>query len=416
MRVCDHLGNDFKSTKEMCKFYNIGEDTYYRKRKDGIPLSNILNPIKEEWYEDHLGNRFNLVGDMCKFHHTTLQAYYYRRRNGFSLKEALEGRVFDHLGNSFTSLNDIAKYHNVDFAELKSLVGGERSIKDSLVMLINERNRKSESMRLFTDNFFNNLKVPDSFLNPKFIMEKSGDFRYYYLAKYISKVNGFELAKITQKEEAIVSLLEYVLSHQDNSYKGEEQNIRKSLEFFKLVQPDVLDIFYLVLIKGEKVDKSDSSIPRNATTVASDISYFIDMVRRIVYSYMIIDSNAYKGLPESILSYVSRLFTTKVDICNYSSTLNSLDALNYLSLSGCLFLSNYKKKDRKDDSLFYNLKSPKPYNEVVMMSRELTRRGVSMVCDIGNSPVYPARYRMKWCKYVADMYGIRLNPMREKRR
>ena len=39
-----------------------------------------------------------------------------------------------------------------------------------------------------------------------------------------------------------------------------------------------------------------------------------------------------------------------------------------------------------------------------------------MVCDIGNSPVYHARYRMKWSQYVADMYGVRLNPMREKRR
>lgn len=416
MRVCDHLGNEFKSTKEMCKFYNIRVDTYYQKRKDGIPLSNILSPISGQCYVDHLGNRFNSLGEMCKYHNTTTQRYYYRQKSGFSLKESLEGKVLDHLGNSFTSLNDMAKYHNFDFTELKSVVGRTKSAKDALVMLIKERNRKTEEQRIFTDSFFSNLKVPDSFMSPKFIMEKSNDFRYYYLAKYLAKVNGFELARIPQKQEAITSLLEIILSHQDDSYKGEELNIRKSLEFFKLVQPGVLDIFYLVLIKGEKVSKSNSSILRNATTVASDISYFIDMVRRIVYSYMIVDSNASKGIPESILSYVSKLFVNKVDICNYSKTLDSLDSLNYLSLSGCLFLTNYKKKERKEDSPFYNLKTTKPYNEIVMMSKELTRRGVSMVCDIGNSPVYHARYRMKWSQYVADMYGIRLNPMREKRR
>ena len=416
MRVCDYLGNEFKSTKEMCKFYNVRLDTYYQKRKNGIPLSNILSPISGQCYVDHLGNRFNSLGEMCKYHNTTTQRYYYRQKSGFSLKESLEGKVYDHLGNSFTSLNDMAKYHNVDFADIKSLVGRGKSAIDSLVMLINERNRKSENMRLFTDNFFNNLKVPDSFMNPKFIMEKSSDFRYYYLAKYLSKVNGFELARFPQKEEAIVYLLEIVLSHQDDIYKGEEQNIRKSLEFFKLVHPEVLDIFYMVLIEGEKVKKSSSDLLKNATTVASDISYFIDMVRRVVYSYMVVDSNAHKGIPDSILSYVSKLFINKVDICNYSKTLNSLESLNYLSLSGCLFLTNYKKKDRKDDSPFYNLKTTKPYNEIVTMSKELTRRGVSMVCDIGNSPVYHARYRMKWSQYVADMYGIRLNPMREKRR
>lgn len=201
MRVCDHLGNEFKSTKEMCKFYNIRVDTYYQKRKDGIPLSNILSPISGQCYVDHLGNRFNSLGEMCKYYNTTTQRYYYRRKSGFSLKESLEGKVYDHLGNSFTSLNDMAKYHNVDFADIKSLVGRGKSAIDSLVMLINESNRKSENMRLFTYNFFNNLKVPDSFMNPKFIMEKSSDFRYYYLAKYLSKVNGFELARFPQKKK-----------------------------------------------------------------------------------------------------------------------------------------------------------------------------------------------------------------------
>lgn len=143
----DHLGNEFSSIEEMCKYWNINRQTYDRRIRAGYSLSEaltipVIKKVKHKYYKkkhdkfkginigtgkivkDHLGNTFNTVGEMCKAHGVSTYTFYHRREAGKSLSEQLTpGRLilgykgvtsYDHLGNKFRSISAMCREYNIE--------------------------------------------------------------------------------------------------------------------------------------------------------------------------------------------------------------------------------------------------------------------------------------------------------------
>lgn len=118
--ICyDHLGNEFASKSEMCKYYKISQSLYIRRlcylgwsQKDAL-----TKPIHPKVY-DHLGNEFSSLSEMLDYYNIPRRSYYNCIEKGLSLEEILENRflkVFeDHLGNKFVSKSAMLNHYGAN--------------------------------------------------------------------------------------------------------------------------------------------------------------------------------------------------------------------------------------------------------------------------------------------------------------
>ena len=133
MPVYDHLGNEFKNTTEMCKCYNVALSAFKMRIAEGWSLEKALtNPDnacenkkdnhrgnKGKECTDHLGNKYKSLKDMAKAYGKTPQLIYNRLTLGWGIEKALmtpadrgitSGKgCMDHLGNKYKSLAEMAK-------------------------------------------------------------------------------------------------------------------------------------------------------------------------------------------------------------------------------------------------------------------------------------------------------------------
>ena len=93
----DHLGNVYPSIDIMCSKYKICRHVYTERIKAGWSIERALTePVKtqqsREFYmmtKDHLGNEYKSTSDMCKHYNIALNTFKRRIRKGWSLKNAL---------------------------------------------------------------------------------------------------------------------------------------------------------------------------------------------------------------------------------------------------------------------------------------------------------------------------------------
>ena len=120
----DHLGNIWPSQTAMCKHYGVTKMQIRSRIELGWTLEEILtHPEKKSTNKectDHLGNKFKSQKDMYAYWGVSESIYKRRIRvMGLSQKEALETKNFhikeydDPVGNHFNSLQDMLKYWNV---------------------------------------------------------------------------------------------------------------------------------------------------------------------------------------------------------------------------------------------------------------------------------------------------------------
>lgn len=132
----DHLGNEYKSANERSKKYNINSGTVKYRLQNKWDLEDALT--KEKTYgggracKDHLGNEYRSIKEMCLFWNIDRGIVYQRLRAGWSLERALteqnlrvtgnSGRrrkCRDHLGNEYMSLKEMCNKYGI--AESKFL-------------------------------------------------------------------------------------------------------------------------------------------------------------------------------------------------------------------------------------------------------------------------------------------------------
>lgn len=102
----DHLGNEFSSKKEMCKYHGVNVKTFGSRINRGYSVGEALTKETVEqkrgfscglhlkgFAYDHLGNKFLSVESMCK-HYEVDNAFYYKRlKRTNSVKYALTGEM-----------------------------------------------------------------------------------------------------------------------------------------------------------------------------------------------------------------------------------------------------------------------------------------------------------------------------------
>lgn len=129
IKARDHQGHEFKSIKEMCKYWNIKYPTFYSRFCTHGDIKRALTQEKQEIGNhkicyDHLGNKFFSVLDMCKYWGITPSLYRLRlrnqKKNNTTLKDILERRPHDyykrrtdHLGNNFRSLHFMCQHYGI---------------------------------------------------------------------------------------------------------------------------------------------------------------------------------------------------------------------------------------------------------------------------------------------------------------
>ena len=132
--ICDHIGNKFKSTLEMCRYWNKSREAVNERLREGWSLKDALEiPIDNNKHTrkctDHLGNQYNSFKEMCEAYNHSQSTIYARIKSGLSLKDALETGngysrlnkyVYDHLGNKFKTKRDMYRHWNIS----ESVVNG----------------------------------------------------------------------------------------------------------------------------------------------------------------------------------------------------------------------------------------------------------------------------------------------------
>jgi len=120
----DHLGNVYKSQREMCQAYNLDYGTFRHRVNTGMSIQEALSHNE---FIDHTGKVFRSELEMCKAHHIDNSTYRYRRREGFSIEEALtipkqyslgEYRISKILEQFCTSGNISSYLHNIQIKRL----------------------------------------------------------------------------------------------------------------------------------------------------------------------------------------------------------------------------------------------------------------------------------------------------------
>lgn len=123
MKVIDHLGNEFKTKKEMCDYWGVTVTAAQSRSRDGWSLEKILTtPVKStsgKISEDHLGNKYSTEREMCKFYNIEVTLFRCRINDlNWSLEDALtipakDRRCIDHLGNEFKNKKEMYKYWGI---------------------------------------------------------------------------------------------------------------------------------------------------------------------------------------------------------------------------------------------------------------------------------------------------------------
>ena len=150
----DHLGNSFKSIRDMCRFWNTTESAYHKRVSTGMSLEDALTlPLnsggrkrKEMMYTDFKGNSFTTVQSMCDFHGVSMSTLQRHMKSGKTLEEALkylveDSKVYDHLGNSFSSYTSMAKYYGLKAITLSHRLKRGWSLEDALTKSTGEVKR-----------------------------------------------------------------------------------------------------------------------------------------------------------------------------------------------------------------------------------------------------------------------------------
>lgn len=164
----DHLGNQFENIKSMCEHWNIPYYLYISRRNSGYSIEDALRQpsykIEIKECNDHLGNRYNSIGEMCKYWGISRQTFINRLEHGKSLEQALTEKVryrktkicYDHLGNKFNSSIEMCRYWNINYKTFRSRINAGVNLDDALTIGY-RHNKEKERVSDHLGNEFNYL-------------------------------------------------------------------------------------------------------------------------------------------------------------------------------------------------------------------------------------------------------------------
>lgn len=153
----DHLGNTFKSFRDMAEYYNINHIVLRRRLDGGMSLEDaLLTPLSKTREGipsvDHLGNRFKSVSALAKNYGISLCGLTLRLKRGMTLEEALTEPISatkrgvkctDHLGIEYSSKCEMCKHYNISHQTLKGRLNLGWSLEKALTESVREHIRET---------------------------------------------------------------------------------------------------------------------------------------------------------------------------------------------------------------------------------------------------------------------------------
>ena len=139
----DHLGQEFDTIIEMCKYWGIRCKTFKNRMGKGWTLDRALTEAdlgakKRNRCKDHLGNEFDNAKEMCKYWGIGYNTFIYRMSNRWTLDRALTEAVgntcVDHIGNNFKSIEDMCKHWGVNVSTFYSRIKSGATIEEVLTL------------------------------------------------------------------------------------------------------------------------------------------------------------------------------------------------------------------------------------------------------------------------------------------
>lgn len=131
--VCrDHLGNTFRSKKDMCDYWRIPRNVFFARQKKKLSLAQCLAPIQKQHpsqarkITDPDGNTFLNLDDMCAHWKISKAQYILNIRNGLDMRRALTemterpDKPKDHLGNEYPSINAMCRAYGITKTTLRA--------------------------------------------------------------------------------------------------------------------------------------------------------------------------------------------------------------------------------------------------------------------------------------------------------
>jgi len=172
--VYDHLGNKYKSIREMCEKYNISYSAYITRINSGWELERALTyPKRMKFIDgvDHLGNRYANMELMCRAYNTSPVDFIYRITQGWNIRDALttpltdaeinkeyKGNIVkDHLGNKFQGISSMCRYYDISELTFITRTNAGWSLKDTLTTPVVNKNKPTH-MKECKDHLGNSYK------------------------------------------------------------------------------------------------------------------------------------------------------------------------------------------------------------------------------------------------------------------
>ena len=131
--IKDHLGNQYKTVKDMCATWGIPVQTYLSRLKNNYSLENALTLPHHTNDGCRYGDiRTMPIRKLCRDNNMLVRLFNYRSRHGFTLSECLNPSCIDHLGNKFVSWKEMCKYHNIPRSTFESRLDADLSWEEVL--------------------------------------------------------------------------------------------------------------------------------------------------------------------------------------------------------------------------------------------------------------------------------------------
>ena len=157
----DHLGNRFKTQKEMAEHWGVPLNTYIHRKHQGWSLKDILStPVKrKEVYKDHKGRVFSSIRELCATYKTSENTLLRLKDEYNTFEEAthfLDNRskkvIKDHLGNVYPTIDAMANYYGIKPASLHSRLHKGWVLERALTTPVNPALvRKTKQIKEYTD-------------------------------------------------------------------------------------------------------------------------------------------------------------------------------------------------------------------------------------------------------------------------
>lgn len=162
--MTDHLGNKFTNKTELCKFWGITPGIYKGRENLNWSLEKILTtPISKKGKSelptiDHIGNKFKTFKDMCNHWNINPSTVKSRLDIGYQLKDALSSsnlvkqQMTDHLGNKFDSKKELCKYWNISTSKYERGLKKNQTIEEILTINHNIQEYDDTIGNIFPDS------------------------------------------------------------------------------------------------------------------------------------------------------------------------------------------------------------------------------------------------------------------------